>query len=121
MAKFGVKMMATVALGAIAVASTTPMAQAQSRSDWLNSGEEISYSGYLLACEAVYASCDEDCGDLDIYLYDSVSGDLVASDTLVDAAPVVVAPYEGDFLIQVVMASCNINPCAAWTDSDAGF
>lgn len=121
MAKFGVKMTATVALGAIAVAATASIAQAQSRVDWLASGDSMSYDGYLLAEEAVFASCDSDCADLDIFLYDAISGELVASDTLVDAAPVVVAPYEGDFVIQVVMASCSLEPCETWTDSDAGF
>jgi hypothetical protein len=74
-----------------------------------------------LADEAVYASCDDDCTDLDLLLYDAGSGELVASDTLVDAVPVVVAPYEGNFVIEVVMASCSAEPCEAWTTSDAGF
>ncbi|MBE9140844.1 hypothetical protein IQ254_27205 [Nodosilinea sp. LEGE 07088] len=121
MVQFGVKAAATVVLGAIAVVSTAPMADAQSRSDWLASGETITYDGYLLAGESVYASCDDDCADLDIYLYDANSGNLVASDSLIDAVPVVVAPYEGNFFIEVVMASCVNNPCATWTDSDAGF
>ncbi|MFQ4139645.1 hypothetical protein PGN35_025375 [Nodosilinea sp. PGN35] len=121
MTKFGVKMTATVALGAIALASTAAMAQAQSRSDWLSTGETITYEGYLLADEAVFASCDDDCSDLDLFLYDAESGELVASDTLIDAVPGVVAPYEGNFLIEVVMASCSVEPCATWTDSDAGF
>ncbi|MBD1914552.1 MULTISPECIES: hypothetical protein [Cyanophyceae] len=121
MAKFGVKMTATVALGAIAIATTATIAQAQSRADWLSTGETITYEGYLLADEAVFASCDDDCSDLDMFLYDAQSGELVASDTLVDAVPGVVAPYEGNFLIELVMASCSVEPCATWTESDAGF
>ncbi|MGB3309518.1 MAG: hypothetical protein WBG32_12085 [Nodosilinea sp.] len=121
MAKFGVKMTAAVALGAIAVATTAAIAQAQSRVDWLQDGETITYDGYLLADEAVFAGCDDDCADLDMFLYDAASGELVASDTLEDAVPVVVAPYEGDFFIEVVMASCSLEPCETWTDSDAGF
>lgn len=121
MAQFGFKMAAGLTIGAIAVVSSAAIAQAQSRSDWLSSGETISYSGTLLADENVYASCDADCTDLDLYLYDAVTGELVASDTLVDANPVVMAPYSGDFIIDVVMASCNAGACEAWTDSDAGF
>lgn len=121
MAQFGVKVAATVALGTIALVSTAAIAQAQSRSDSLASGQSVTYNGYLMTNETVYASCDDDCTDLDLYLYDADSGDLVASDTLVDAAPVVVAPYEGNFVIEVVMASCSFEPCAAWTDSDGGF
>lgn len=114
-------MTATVTLGAIAIATTATVAQAQSRADWLNQGETVTYDGYLLADEAVFASCDSDCDDLDIFLYDAASGALVASDTLLDAVPRVVAPYSGNFLIEVVMASCSVSPCATWTDSDAGF
>ncbi|HSM84455.1 MAG TPA: hypothetical protein VLS96_22400 [Nodosilinea sp.] len=121
MAQYGVNMVAALTLGAMAVASTATIAQAQSRVDWLSTGEEVTYDGYLLADEAVYASCDDNCGDIDLYLYDAASGDLVATDDLLDAIPVVVAPYEGDFFIQVVMASCSAEPCETWTDSDAGF
>ncbi|WOD40066.1 hypothetical protein [Nodosilinea sp. E11] len=120
-AQYGVKLAAAMTLGAIAIASTAPLAQAQSRVDWLSSGEEIVYDGYLLADEVVHAICDDDCYDLDMFLYDAVSGELVASDTLDDAIPVVVAPYEGEFLIQLVMVGCSIEPCEIWTDSDAGF
>ena len=75
----------------------------------------------MLAGEVVNATCDSDCTDLDIMLYDATSGELVASDTLVDAQPVVAAPYEGNFVIEVVMASCSVEPCATWTTSEHGF
>ncbi len=121
MARFGVKTVAAVVLGAIAVASSAAIAQAQSRVDWLSSGENIMYDGYLYDGEAVNATCDDDCYDIDLFLYDAETGDLVASDTLEDAIPVVIAPYEGDFLIEVVMAGCSLEPCETWTDSEAGF
>jgi hypothetical protein len=121
MAQFTVKMLMALSLGAVAVASSAAIVQAQSRSDALANGEAVTYSGVLYAGETVYASCDEDCTDLDINLYDAVSGDLVASDTELDANPVVVAPYDGEFFIEVVMASCSVEPCATWTESEAGF
>jgi hypothetical protein len=119
--KYGVKGAAALALGAIAVVGSAAIAQAQSRSDMLATGESVAYDGYLAANESVFAACDDDCSDLDMFLYDAQTGELVASDTLVDAVPVVVAPYEGQFVIEVVMASCSLEPCATWTDSDMGF
>jgi hypothetical protein len=56
-----------------------------------------------------------------VYLYDAVSGDLVASDTLLDAYPIVTAPYEGYFFIEVFMVDCEAGACETWTDSDVGF
>lgn len=116
-----VQSVAALALGALAVAGAATLAQAQSRTDWLSSGQSVSYDGVLYAGEAVYATCDGDCTDIDILLYDANDGSLVGSDTLADAQPVVVAPYEGNFVIEVVMLSCSIEPCAVWTDSEHGF
>lgn len=115
------KALAALACSALAVAGGAAIVQAQSRSDWLSTGQSVSYDGFLYAGETVYATCDSDCTDLDIMLYDANSGQLVDSDTLMDAQPVVVAPYEGSFVIEVVMASCSIEPCATWTDSEYGF
>jgi hypothetical protein len=121
MARFGFKMSAALTLGAIAVASSAAIVHAQSRADWLASGESVTYDGYLLADEGVYAGCDENCADLDLYLYDASSGELVASDTLADPNPVVAAPYEGSFLIEAIMVVCNADACETTTDSDQGF
>lgn len=121
MVTFPLKSLAALVLGALAVAGGATLVQAQSRTDWLSTGQTASYNGYLYAGESVYATCDSDCNDLDILLYDANSGQLVDSDVLLDARPVVVAPYEGSFVIEVVMASCSIEPCAVWTDSDYGF
>lgn len=121
MAILSVKAWAALACSTLALASGAAVVQAQSRTDWLSTGQSASYNGFLYAGETVYATCDSDCTDLDIMLYDASSGQLVDSDTLMDAQPVVVAPYEGDFIIEVVMASCSIEPCATWTDSEYGF
>lgn len=121
MVTLNLKTWAALACSTLALAGGAGLAQAQSRTDWLSSGQSVSYNGYLYAGENVYATCDGDCTDLDIMLYDANSGQLVDSDTLMDDQPVVTAPYEGSFVIEVVMASCSIEPCAAWTDSDYGF
>ena len=115
------KLMTALAISAIAIAGSAEVALGQSRSDWLSSGEGVTYEGYLFADENVYSACDDNCFDLDLYLYDAVSGDLVASDTLLDAYPIVTAPYEGDFFIEVFMVDCDAGACETWTDSDVGF
>jgi hypothetical protein len=50
------------------------------------------------------------------------SGRVVAADTLLDDFPIVQAPYEGNFAIQVIMARC-LHPlgCAVIVDSDYSF
>ncbi|MEM8546180.1 MAG: hypothetical protein AAF921_28345 [Cyanobacteria bacterium P01_D01_bin.44] len=107
-------------LGGLAIAAFASVAKAE-YSVLLSSGESQTYEGYFFANEDVYASCDSDCTDLDIYLYDAYTGELVTSDTLTDANPIVTAPYEGDFLVETYMVSCSTSVCAAWTDSDHGF
>lgn len=121
MVGFGVKTGFVCSLAALTLASTAGLAQAQSRSDWLNEGESVTYEGYLLGGEDVFASCDEDCTDLDIFLYDAVSGDLVDEDILLNDFPIVTAPYDGDFLIEVYMVTCSVEPCYTETESDLGF
>ena len=118
------KLAIAVGMGGVMTASLASGAIAQEPEPYttfLSSGESEIYEGYLLAGEAVYASCDFDCGDLDIYLYDAQTGELMESDTLLDAQPIVVAPYDGDFIIETVMVTCSTSICEAWTNSDEGF
>ncbi|MEO1299532.1 MAG: hypothetical protein AAFW75_27900 [Cyanobacteria bacterium J06636_16] len=104
-----------------AIAGMPYLAQAQARTAFLESGASETYEGYFLANEDIYASCDANCEDLDIYLYDAFTGELIASDTLTDANPVVTAPYDGDFLVETAMITCHASTCETWTDSDHGF
>lgn len=97
------------------------LASAEVRTTFLASGESETYEGYFLADEDIYANCDDNCTDLDIFLYDAYTGELIESDTLLDANPVVTAPYDGDFLVETLMVTCNTDVCEAWTDSDEGF
>ncbi|MDB9525570.1 hypothetical protein PN498_06190 [Oscillatoria sp. CS-180] len=112
-------------LGGSAIMLSAPVANADSydssRADFLSSGETAIYEGFFLADENIFASCDADCDDLDIYLYDAYTNELIESDTLVDSNPIVTAPYEGDFVVEVVMVTCYTEICEAWTDSDHGF
>jgi len=105
-----------------AIAGTASLLQAQEvRTTFLASGESEIYEGYFLADEDIFASCDANCEDVDIYLYDAYTGELIASDTLVDAEPIVTAPYEGDYIVETYMVTCYAEACEAWTDSDYGF
>jgi hypothetical protein len=56
--------------------------------------------------------CDNDCGDLDLFLYDQ-NNNIVSQDNLTDATPVVsVAPqWSGPFVVQAVMHNCTVAPC----------
>lgn len=56
--------------------------------------------------------CDNDCGDLDLILYDE-NNVLISQDQLTDATPVVsVTPaWSGAFAVHAVMHNCTVNPC----------
>ena len=100
---------------------TTARSSSSAHSLWLLDGAVQRLDGFFLAGEAIYGECDRDCADLDINLYDS-SGRLVDSDTLSDAQPVVVAPYEGNFVVEVVMHECTYpSGCSTSIDSEHGF
>ncbi|MEM9006936.1 MAG: hypothetical protein AAGE59_25840 [Cyanobacteria bacterium P01_F01_bin.86] len=121
LSKYFLKIGAIAMLSGFAIAGTASFVKAQSRTTFLASGESETYEGYFLANEDIYASCDRNCEDLDIYLYDAFTGELITSDTLVDANPVVTAPYDGDFLVETAMITCSTGTCETWTDSDHGF
>lgn len=94
---------------------------AADRSLWLDDGEEKYISGYFYSGELIYGDCDEDCYDLDLFLYDS-DGDLVDADELTDAYPIVEAPHDGYFTIKVDMYDCSHSAgCAVEVSSDYGF
>lgn len=56
--------------------------------------------------------CDDDCGDLDLILYDQ-NNNIVSQDSAADATPVVIATpqWTGLFTVQVVMHNCAVAPC----------
>lgn len=56
--------------------------------------------------------CDQDCSDLDLIIRDEW-GDVLDRDQLVDDEPVLHfrPPYAGEFEIEVVMYSCDVEPC----------
>lgn len=96
-------------------------ALAEVHTTFLATGETVTYEGQFLADEDIYAECDRNCLDLDMYLYDRKTGALIASDTLPDAHPFVTAPYDGEFWVETVMVNCKAETCQTWTDSDEGF
>ena len=114
-------LLATAAFASAALVSMTAEVKAQDRSLWLYNGQSSSVEGYFLQGEYIYGDCDQDCFDLDLFLYD-VSGKLVYQDTATDSAPVVVAPYEGSFFVEVSMPNCShVEGCEVWVSSDHGF
>lgn len=105
--------------GLCAMAATAPALAQETM--WLEDGESQSITAYFLAGETISATCDEDCGDLDLHLY-TPSGRLVDSDELEDAFPVVIAPSDGDFRVTVTMFDCSHSlGCEVDLTSDEGF
>lgn len=82
--------------------------------DRLNDDEEDSFTVNLRADReyAIVGACDNDCDDLDFWLYDE-NDNLIDSDTSTDDVPVVrVTPrWTGEFRVRVKMYSCSAEPC----------
>jgi hypothetical protein len=80
----------------------------------LDSSEEESHWVTLYRGDSYtfLGACDDDCGDLDLFLYDE-DGDEVDSDVSTDAIPTVsVSPRRtGDYRIMARMYSCTVEPC----------
>jgi len=110
-----------VAVASVALTSVVSPAIAQDHSDFLQEGESTVVEAYLMKDEAVYATCDSDCSDIDIALYSEL-GVEVASDYEMDNYPVVTAPFEGVFVIEVSMPTCNHSMgCEVSVSSEQGF
>ena len=82
----------------------------------INEGEERNYTfsltrgrDYLLA-----GACDNDCSDIDFWLYDN-NDNLIDSDTATDDIPQVrVTPARnGTFRLRIRMHACSTDPCYA--------
>lgn len=60
----------------------------------------------------LFGACDNDCTDVDLKIYDT-SGNLLMQDIAVDDTPVLMfqATGSGKYRVEVVMATCNRNPC----------
>jgi hypothetical protein len=61
---------------------------------------------------ALMGACDNDCTDVDLKIFDQ-SGTLLMQDIAVDDTPVLLftANGSGRYRVQVIMATCNRNPC----------
>ncbi|MGF1522316.1 MAG: hypothetical protein ACFBSF_08365 [Leptolyngbyaceae cyanobacterium] len=112
--------LATAAFASVTLFGMTSV-EAQDKSLWLYNGQSTTIEGYFYEGEYIYGECDQDCMDLDLFLYDA-SGNLVYQDVEPDSAPIVVAPFDGSFSIEVSMPSC-VHPegCEVWVSSDHGF
>ncbi len=80
----------------------------------LDDGAEESFTLRLTA-EREYAlvgACDNDCSDMDFWLYDE-NDNFIDSDTSTDDVPIVrVTPrWSGQFRIRVRMYACSVEPC----------
>jgi hypothetical protein len=85
--------------------------------DWVSALDEGESEDQLVklgggADYALVAVCDEDCGDMDLAIYDPM-GDLVAEDTETDAVPVleIHGARSGEYRVEVRMYQCSSEPC----------
>ena len=119
--------LSTVAFVSVAALGTVNPVAAQDRTELLSTDESTMMTGYLYEGESVYAICDEDCSDIDLYLYNedgSVAYDdygNAVSDITTDAFPSITAPYEGTYQIEAYMSSCSTSICSISVSSDNGF
>lgn len=69
---------------------------------YLNSAYDYRFEGF----------CDEDCDDLDLYLYD-IDGEMIESDTEDDDFPIIYfsPASSGSFQVEISMYSCAVDPC----------
>ena len=108
-------------IAGIVLASSVSPAIAQNRTAWLQDNGSTKITGYLLEGESIQGLCDSACKDLDLFLYNEM-GLLVDSDEAIDPMPLVSAPYEGTFAIELSMPSCtHWAGCSASISSDYGF
>lgn len=82
--------------------------------DSLNDSATDSYSVELdsFSTYQIVAVCDEDCGDIDLFLYDE-RGNLIDDDETTDDYPIVgVSPkISQEYTLKVKMYNCDIEPC----------
>jgi len=82
--------------------------------DSLNDDAEDSFTLTLTGNReyAIVGACDNDCSDIDFWLYDE-NDNLIDSDTSTDDIPMVrVTPrWTGTFRIRVKMYECSVEPC----------
>jgi hypothetical protein len=95
----------------------------------ISRGQEIAYSPtigslrksstanitYSLRSSTAYtfvAACDNDCSDIDVWLYDG-QGNEISRDVEPDSMPIVFAQprYNDTFTLKVKMYNCTIEPC----------
>ncbi|MEN9224517.1 MAG: hypothetical protein Q6L60_05530 [Thermostichus sp. HHBFW_bins_43] len=94
---------------------------AQSRTFLLRRGQSTLTTGYFVRNEAIWAECDRDCLDVDLKLFDR-NNRLVDADELRDDFPVVRAPFDGEFTLEVIMFDCRSSAgCYVVVDSELGF
>ena len=108
-------------VASLTILGSAKTAIAQDRSLWLRNNSRATLTGYFLQNEDIFAFCDEDCKDIDLFLY-SPQGRLIDSDDATDAFPIVTAPYDGNFIVEVTLPSCTHSAgCAVNVSSDFGF
>lgn len=82
---------------------------------WLKQGETFNLEQYLSVDESMTAGCNEDCFDVDLVLYDAETKESVQEDTAANTNPKIIAPYDGDFVVELSLPNCSVaRGCKVW-------
>jgi hypothetical protein len=82
--------------------------------DYLRKGQVSEYTLILNRNikYVIFATCDRDCGDIDLFLYDMRGNKLTYSDDTSDKPILMYQPAQTQvYKIVVFMYDCSINPC----------
>ncbi len=82
--------------------------------NYLNKGQKKEYSLILMRNTkyVIFATCDRDCGDIDLFLFDKRGNKIAYSDDTSDKPIMLYQPSQTQlYTIVVFMYDCSINPC----------
>lgn len=92
-------------------------AEVHEYSMWLQQGESFTLEQYLSENETMAAGCSEDCFDIDLFLYDAMTKKTVHQDTKTNTNPKITAPYDSDFVVNLLLSNCAARKgCKVWID-----
>ncbi|MEM8503843.1 MAG: hypothetical protein AAF716_11900 [Cyanobacteria bacterium P01_D01_bin.1] len=82
---------------------------------WLHTGESFQLERYFFKDETIGAKCGQDCYDLDLAVYDPKIKKPIAVDDDGSTEPAILAPYEGEFVLEIDMKNCAAaGGCRTW-------
>ena len=107
----------SVTLAFLTLSSRAEYDLTEDNTRWMNTGESFRTEVYLFQDEPIAGTCSNDCYDVDLTLYEISAKRIVAKDHGNTTTPMVNAPYEGSFVLQVGMENCaRSGGCRTWIE-----